>query len=126
MSGASANAQGDEPRPWPFARLGYLYATAFGMVWGFIWSTGRVRRIDGLWIFTGMPKWTFGRGGSCVGACYLTSGNDGEAVLRHERVHQAQWRRYGMALPILYQLAGRDPRKNRFEIEAGLKDGGYL
>lgn len=115
-----------EPRPWPCARLGYWYATTIGFIWGFIWSTGRVRRVDGLWVFTGMPKWTFKRGGSCVGACYLTDRNAGAAVLRHEAVHREQWRRYGMALPILYLLAGRDPLKNRFEIEAGLEDGGYL
>lgn len=113
-------------RPWPLARLGYLYATLVGMIWGFVWSTGEVRRIDGLWVFTGMPAWTFGRGGSCVGACYLTNSNVSEAVLRHERIHQEQWRRYGLALPLLYQLAGRNPLKNRFEIEAGLRDGGYL
>ena len=123
---AGTDAAGADPRPWPLARLGYAYATAVGFVWGAIWSTGRVRRIDGLWVFTGMPKWTFGRGGSCVGACYLTDRNVGERVLRHERVHREQWRRYGLALPLLYQLSGRDPLKNRFEIEAGLEDGGYL
>lgn len=121
-----ADSAGADPRPWPLARLGYAYATAVGFVWGAIWSTGRVRRIGGLWVFTGMPKWTFGRGGSCVGACYLTDRNTGERVLRHERVHREQWRRYGLALPLLYQLSGRNPLKNRFEIEAGLKDGGYL
>lgn len=114
------------PRSWPLARLGYLYATAVGFIWGAVWSTGEVRRVDGLWVFTGMPKWAFGRGGSCVGGCYLTDGNTGEAVLRHERVHREQWRRYGMAMPILYLIAGRDPLANRFEIEAGLEDGGYL
>ncbi|MBK0418930.1 Fe-S oxidoreductase [Leucobacter sp. CSA1] len=114
-----------DERPLPLARLGYAYATAVGLLWGSVWSTGRVRRVDGLWVFRGMPRWTFGRGGSCVGACYLTADNDGPAVLRHERVHRDQWRRYGLALPILYFLAGRDPLRNRFEIEAGLQDGGY-
>ena len=28
----------------PLSRLGYLYATAVGLVWGFVWSTGRVER----------------------------------------------------------------------------------
>ena len=73
-----------------------------------------------------MPKWTFGRGGSCVGACYLTDTNVSTPVLRHERVHREQWKRYGLALPVLYWLSGRDPLQNRFEIEAGLKDGGYI
>lgn len=116
----------NQKRAWPLARFGYLYATAVGFIWGAIWSTGELRRVDGLWVFTGMPKWTFGRGGSCIGACYLTDNNAGTAVLRHERVHQAQWRHYGLMLPLLYQLSGRDPLRNRFEIEAGLRDGGYL
>lgn len=107
------------------ARLGYWYASALAIAWGFVWSTGRVRRVDGLWVFTGMPKWTFSRGGSCVGCCYFTDRNDGERVLRHERVHVQQWKRYGLAMPLLYWLAGRDPLSNRFEIEAGLEDGGY-
>src|SRR5690554_4386116 len=96
------------------------------MVWGYIWSTGRVEHSDGLWVFRGMPRWTFRRGGICVGACYLTRNNVSEAVLRHERIHRDQWRKYGMAMPFLYLLAGQDPLKNRFEIEAGLIDGGYL
>ncbi|WP_239684033.1 Fe-S oxidoreductase [Leucobacter musarum] len=113
-------------RAWPLARLGYAYATAVGFIWGAIWSQGRIERRDGLWVFQGMPKWTFGRGGSCVGGCYLTDRNVSERVLRHERVHREQWRHYGMAMPILYALAGRDPLRNRFEIEAGLRDGGYV
>lgn len=113
-------------RAWPLARLGYWYATAVGFVWGSLWSTGRVTRHEGLWVFTGMPKWTFGRGGSCVGSCYLTDVNVGAPVLRHELVHRAQWRHYGLALPLLYFVSGRNPLKNRFEIEAGLEDGGYL
>lgn len=110
----------------PLSLLGYAYATLVGLIWGFLWSTGPVRRRDGLVVFTGMPSWTYGRGGSCVGGCYLTGHNDGPAVLRHEAVHRRQWRRYGMLFPVLYALAGRNPLRNRFEIEAGLEDGGYL
>ncbi|UOQ61826.1 Fe-S oxidoreductase [Leucobacter rhizosphaerae] len=113
-------------RPLPFARLGYIYATAVGFVWGSIMSTGKVEYRNGLWIFRGMPRWAFGRGGSCVGSCYLTDHNVTPAIVRHELVHRDQWRHYGLALPLLYFLAGRDPLKNRFEIEAGLHDGGYL
>ncbi|WP_105035797.1 Fe-S oxidoreductase [Cryobacterium aureum] len=108
------------------SRAGYLYATAFGLVWGSIWSTGRVERRAGLYVFRGMPAWTFGRGGSCVGGCYLTSQNVTAAVLEHEAVHKHQWQRFGMVFPLLYAVAGRNPLKNRFEIEAGLKNGGYL
>ncbi|RZU64447.1 hypothetical protein EV379_0742 [Microterricola gilva] len=110
----------------PFSRLGYLYATAVGLVWGFIWSTGRVERVDGLFVFRGLPKWAFGRGGSCVGACYLTDHNVTADVLEHEVVHKRQWQRYGMLFPLMYLLAGRNPLRNRFEIEAGLEKGGYL
>lgn len=110
----------------PISRLGYLYATAVGLVWGFIWSTGRVERVDGLFVFRGLPKWAFGRGGSCVGACYLTDRNVTADVLEHEVVHKRQWQRYGMLFPLMYFLAGRNPLKNRFEIEAGLEKGGYL
>ena len=67
-----------------------------------------------------------GRGGSCVGSCYLTDTNVSARVLRHEHVHREQWRHYCLAMPFLYFVAGRDPLKNRFEIEAGLEDGGYV
>ena len=110
----------------PISRAGYWWATLVGFAWGSIWSTGRVERRNGLFVFTGMPRWTFGRGGSCVGRCYLTDRNDSDTVLGHEAVHERQWRKYGMLLPVLYLFAGRDPLRNRFEIEAGLEAGGYL
>ena len=57
----------------------------------------------------------------------LTGDRDpSDAVLRHEAVHKRQWRRYGFLMPVLYLLAGRNPLRNRFEIEAGLEDGGYV
>lgn len=110
----------------PVSRAGYLYATAVGLVWGAIWSTGRIERRGGLFVFRGLPAWSFGRGGSCVGAVYLTNQNVSADVLEHEAVHKAQWQKYGMLFPLLYFAAGRDPLKNRFEIEAGLEKGGYL
>lgn len=107
-------------------RAGYLYATAVALVWGALLSTGRVRRVDGLLVCTGLPTWAFRRGGTCVGGVYLTDGNDSPAVLRHEAVHRRQWQAYGMMFPLMYALAGQDPLHNHFEIEAGLEDGGYL
>lgn len=111
----------------PISFAGYLYGTAVGWVWGSLWSTGKVERREGLWVFRGLPRWAFPRGGVCVGGCFLTgSGRVTTAVLRHEAVHKRQWRRFGMLMPLLYALAGRDPLRNRFEIEADLVDGNYL
>ncbi|MEN2737978.1 Fe-S oxidoreductase [Microbacterium sp. X-17] len=111
----------------PISRLGFWYGRIVGWTWGFLWSRGRIERRDGLWVFRGMPPWTFRRGGTCVGDCYLTGDAPvGPRVLAHEAVHARQWRRYGILMPVLYLLAGRDPLRNRFEIEAGLEDGGYL
>ena len=45
---------------------------------------------------------------------------------RHEAVHKRQWQRYGILMPLLYTLSGRDPLRNRFEIEADLADGNYI
>lgn len=125
-AGVQFSSRYADKRPLPFARFGYLYATAVGFAWGALLSTGKIERRDGLWIFRGMPSWAFGRGGSCVGSCYLTDQNASVPVIRHELVHREQWRHYGLALPILYFFAGQDPLKNRFELEAGLKDGGYI
>ncbi|PVE69331.1 Fe-S oxidoreductase [Microbacterium testaceum] len=109
------------------SRVGYWYGCTVGWVWGSIWSTGRIEKRQGLWVFRGLPAWAFPRGGVCVGGCFLT-GDDrpSDAVLRHEAVHKVQWRRYGFLMPVLYALAGRDPLRNRFEIEAGLIDGNYV
>ena len=76
------------------SRAGAVVGTAIGFVWGFLWSTGRVRQHRGaddtvLYVFSGMPSWTFPRGGVCVGACYLTADNDGPRVLRQPIVSDA-------------------------------------
>lgn len=111
----------------PISLVGYWYGTAVGWVWGSIWSTGRVERRGGLWVFRGLPGWAFARGGACVGGCFLTGDADpSDRLLAHESVHARQWRRYGFLMPFLYLLAGRDPLRNRFEIEAGLEDGNYV
>ena len=111
----------------PISRLGYWWGTSVGWAWGSLWSTGPVERRGGLWVFRGLPAWAYGRGGVCVGGCYLTGDIEpSEAVLRHEAVHKQQWLRYGFLMPFLYLFAGRDALRNRFEIEAGLEDGGYV
>jgi hypothetical protein len=111
----------------PISRAGYLYGSTVGCVWGSLWSTGRVERREGLWVFRGMPRWAFPRGGVCAGGCFLTGDEPvPDTLLRHEAVHKRQWEHYGFLMPLLYWLAGRDPLRNRFEIEAGLEDGNYI
>lgn len=107
------------------ARPGYAAATALAWVWGAAVLLGPVERRGGVVVCRELPAWAFGRGGTTIGAVYLTSTATSEAVLRHEAVHRAQWRRYGLAFIPLYLAAGEDARSNRFEIEAGLADGGY-
>ncbi|TQL48538.1 hypothetical protein FB562_1633 [Homoserinimonas aerilata] len=107
------------------ARPGYWVATAAGLLWGTILSLGRIRGDGGVIVARSCPRWAFGRGGTTVGAVYLTCDTISPDVLRHEAVHRAQWRRYGLAFIPLYFAAGLDGRTNRFEVEAGLELGGY-
>ncbi|WP_235038061.1 Fe-S oxidoreductase [Microbacterium sp. 18062] len=111
----------------PVSRIGYLYGCTVGWMWGSVWSRGRVERHGPLHVFRGLPSWAYPRGGVCVGNCFLTGdGPTNARLLAHEAVHERQWRRYGFLMPVLYALAGRDPLRNRFEIEAGLEDGNYV
>ncbi|GAB3145112.1 hypothetical protein GCM10027058_00940 [Microbacterium neimengense] len=111
----------------PVSALGYAYGCAVGWIWGTLWSRGRVERHGRLFVFRGMPSWAFPRGGVCVGHCFLTGdGRIDDRLIAHESVHERQWRRFGILMPILYSIAGRDPLRNRFEIEAGLADGNYI
>ena len=111
---------------WPvIARPGYWFATFSGLLWGGILSLGRLRSEGGVIVAAHCPRWSFGRGGTTIGAVYLTCDNDGPEVLEHEAVHRAQWKRYGLAYIPLYVAAGAVARFNRFEVEAGLAKGGY-
>lgn len=110
----------------PLSRLGCAFATVVGLLWAAPLSTGAITRHGDLIVCQGLPKWAFRRGGVCVGRVYITRNTVSPAVLRHELVHVKQWRKYGLLFPLLYAIAGRDPLRNRFEIEAGLVDGGYL
>ncbi len=107
------------------ARPGYWFATACALVWGGVLGRFRIRHEGGLIVASHLPKWAYGRGGTTVGAVYLTTDNITPAILEHEAVHRAQWRKYGLSFIPLYLDAGQNARKNRFEVAAGLRKGGY-
>lgn len=69
----------------------------------------------------------FGRAGTTFGGAYLTKNNTRLRTIRHESVHADQWALYGLSFAIRYLLEERRHPKaaNKFEIEAGLADGGY-
>lgn len=108
------------------ARPGYWFATLCGLLWGSVLSLGRIRPQGGVIVARRCPRWAFGRGGTTIGAVFLTHDALSPEVLAHEAVHRAQWKRYGLALIPLYVAAGQQATENRFEVEAGLRQGGYL
>ncbi|GAA3740506.1 hypothetical protein GCM10022239_15250 [Leifsonia bigeumensis] len=108
------------------ARPGYWFATVCGLIWGASLSLGRIRPQGGVIVARGCPRWAFGRGGTTIGAVFLTHDALSPGVLAHEAVHRAQWKRYGLAFIPLYIAAGQTGTANRFEIEAGLRRGGYV
>jgi hypothetical protein len=107
------------------ARPGYWFATGAGLLWGTVLSLGRIRREGGVIVARKCPRWAFGRGGTTIGAVYLTHDMLAPHVLEHEAVHRQQWKTYGLAFIPLYIAAGAIARTNRFEVEAGLEKGGY-
>ena len=111
---------------WPvLTRPGYWFATGCIWVWGTVLG-GKFGVKKGMRYFRGLPKWSFGRGGTTIGAIYLTSDSDSDDVMEHEAEHRAQWKRYGLAFIPLYIAAGSEPTTNRFEVGAGLELGGYV
>jgi hypothetical protein len=108
----------------PIALLGYWFATGCAYAWGWI-LFGRHSVREGLHVFSELPRWSFGRGGTTIGTVYLTKDRLQPGVLEHEAVHRRQWRHYGLAFPMLYLAAGRVATTNRFEVDADLKKGGY-
>lgn len=108
------------------ARPGYWFATLCGLLWGTVLSLGRIRPMGGVIVARKCPRWAFGRGGTTIGAVFLTHDAISPGVLAHESVHRAQWKRYGLAFIPLYVAAGQNGLTNRFEIEAGLERGGYV
>lgn len=107
------------------ARPGYWFATVCGFIWGAVLGRFHLKRQGGVLVASRLPSWAFGRGGTTIGAVYLTSTNVTPRILQHEAVHRAQWKKYGLAYIPLYVAAGQDALRNRFEIEAGLELGGY-
>jgi hypothetical protein len=110
---------------WPiWTRPGYWFATGAIFVYGVLLG-GRFTTKNGMHYFRGMPNWSFGRGGTTIGAIYLTKDNESDNVIEHEAEHRAQWKRYGLAFIFLYIAAGTEATTNRFEVGAGLELGGY-
>ncbi|MEQ1737633.1 MAG: hypothetical protein ABL886_14665 [Rhodoglobus sp.] len=107
-----------------WTRPGYWFATGAIFVYGLLLG-GTFTKKNGMRYFRGMPKWSFGRGGTTIGAIYLTQDNDSDNVIEHEAEHRAQWKRYGLAFIFLYIAAGSSALTNRFEVGAGLELGGY-
>ena len=111
---------------WPiWTRPGYWFATGCIWIWGTVLG-GTFTTKNGMHYFRGMPSWSFGRGGTTIGAIYLTKDNDSDDVIEHEAEHRAQWKRYGLAFIFLYIAAGTVATTNRFEVGAGLELGGYV
>lgn len=105
------------------ARLATVLALAWARLWG---ATVRYDDAARLFVATGM-RGGFGRGGTTIGGVFLTRRDPGPALLRHEAVHAEQWARHGVTFPVRYLLeeVRRPGARNRFEVEAGLTDGGY-
>ena len=106
-----------------------VVVTAVALLWGRICG-GRVSWNPEyrLYVCAGMRA-GFARGGTCVGGVFLTgTAEPRDRLLKHEAVHADQWARHGVTFPFRYlREEMRNPGvKNRFEVAAGLEDGGYV
>ncbi|MBD8053455.1 hypothetical protein ICV35_07185 [Rhodococcus ruber] len=101
--------------------------TALALLWARVWG-GRIDFDDefGLYLCTGM-RGGYARSGTTIGGAFLTGRSPSRRILRHEAVHADQWARHGIGFAIRYlrEELRRPGARNRFEIEAGLADGGY-
>lgn len=106
---------------------GALVASLLALAWARLWRAEvRYDAAHRLLVASGM-RGGFARSGTTVGAVYLTADATRPERLRHEAVHADQWARHGLTFPVRYwveELRHRGAR-NRFEVEAGLADGGY-
>lgn len=101
--------------------------TVIALGWAKLWRAQiRFDTRCGIFVCHGM-RGGFGRAGTTIGGAYLTRDHTRWRTLRHEAVHADQWARYGFSFAIRYLLEEmRNPKeRNKFEIEAGLEDGGY-
>ena len=102
-------------------------ATAAALRWAKLWG-GTVTFDDefGIYVCTGM-RGGFARSGTTVGGVFLTRARPSRGLVRHEAVHADQWARHGLGFALRYwwEEARNPGSRNRFEIEAGLADGGY-
>ncbi|MGA6169649.1 DNRLRE domain-containing protein [Streptomyces sp. NPDC012600] len=67
------------------------------------------------------------RGGTTLGTTFFSS-SSGDAtpkLMRHEKRHRSQWKRYGLRFGYMYFRGGVNPCHNKWERRAGYKDGGY-
>ncbi|RVW05800.1 hypothetical protein [Rhodococcus xishaensis] len=105
------------------SRLVTVAALFYARLWG-----ARIEFDDefGIFVCSGM-RGGFGRGGMTLGGAYLTRANTCRRVLRHEAVHADQWGWHGAVFAVMYLCEEmRNPKaRNRYEIAAGLGDGGY-
>ncbi|MFD6881605.1 MULTISPECIES: hypothetical protein [unclassified Rhodococcus (in: high G+C Gram-positive bacteria)] len=107
----------------PSARV----ATVAALLWARLWGAAVTFDDEcGIYVCAGM-RGGFARGGTTVGGAFLTRAQPTRRLLRHEAVHADQWARYGLGFAVRYWWEEiRNPgSRNRFEIEAGLEDGGY-
>lgn len=104
-----------------------LVVTYAAVFYARLWRAGITYDEDcNLLVAKGM-RGGFGRGGTTIGGIYLTRCNASPAVLRHEAVHADQWARYGVSFAVRYLVEEIRHRgaANKYEIDAGLEDGGY-
>ena len=107
-------------------KLATEVVSAVAVGYAAVFRDSSFRRDGDIVIASGLPQCAYPRGGVCVGRVFLTGPLPSRAVIAHEKRRVTQWYRYGALFPLLYAVAGRDALSNRFEIEAGLEDGGYL
>ena len=107
-------------------KLATEVVSAVAVGYAAVFRDSSFRRDGDIVIASGLPQCAYPRGGVCVGRVFLTGPLPSRAVIAHEKRHVTQWYRYGALFPLLYAVAGRDALSNKFEIEAGLEDGGYL